>query len=173
MSAPAKGRADHLDLGSWNVTCGQCGRKRKAFETKQLPAGVPGAGLYVCYPEHWDSRHPQEFVRAVPDMQSVPFAQPPVDVVQFSIAATASGSGNAIALTPAVTLPTGAPFPGMIFQFTAIATNTGAVTAQLVGGIAATVYDQSGSELEAGAIISSRQYYLTFNGLNNSWTLGT
>lgn len=173
MGYPAKGRADYLELGSWNVTCGQCGRKRKSGDVRQLPAGVPGAGLYVCYPEHWDYRHPQEFVRAVPDLQTTPYAQPPVDIVQFSLAATAGGTANAIVLTPADTLPAGAPYPGMIFQFTAIGTNSGATTARLAGGTAATVYDQSGVAIGAGEIVSGSQYYLTFNGLNSAWTLGS
>lgn len=79
MGYPAKGRADFLELGDWNAVCGQCGRKRKASTMRMLPAGVPGAGFYVCFPEHWDARHPQEFVRSVPDDMSVPWAQPPVN----------------------------------------------------------------------------------------------
>lgn len=77
MGYPAKGQADFLELGDWNAVCAQCNRKRKASTMRQLPAGVPGAGMFVCFPEHWDARHPQEFVRAVPDNMTVPWAQPP------------------------------------------------------------------------------------------------
>lgn len=65
---------DYLDLGNWNVACAQCQRKRKASEMKQLPPGTPGAGLYVC-PEHWEPRHPQDFVRGIPDKPAAPFVQ--------------------------------------------------------------------------------------------------
>lgn len=75
MGQPPKGRADHLDLGSWNIACAECGRKRKNTDVRRLPPGVPGAGLYVCYPEHWNARHPQEFVRGIPDRPAAPFVQ--------------------------------------------------------------------------------------------------
>lgn len=79
MGQPPTGRADYLELGSWNVACAECGRKRKAEDMRKLPKGVPGAGLYVCYPEHWDSRHPQEFVRGIPDRPAAPYAQLQID----------------------------------------------------------------------------------------------
>lgn len=78
-TSPPKGRADYLELGDWNATCGQCGRKRKASTMRQLPAGTPGAGLWVCYPEHWEARHPQEYVRGVPDKMAAPWVQQPAD----------------------------------------------------------------------------------------------
>ena len=70
---PAKGRADYYEPGDWNYACAQCGRKRKASMVRQLPVGVPGAGLYVCFPEHWDMRHPQELVRGIPDRPAAPY----------------------------------------------------------------------------------------------------
>lgn len=75
MGQPPKGRADNLELGSWNIACAECGRKRKSHEVRKLPPGTPGAGLYVCYPEHWEPRHPQEFVRGIPDRPAAPFVQ--------------------------------------------------------------------------------------------------
>ena len=71
------GRAEYLDLGNWNVVCYECGRKRKASSMKKH-----WQGYYVC-PEHWESRQPQDFVRAVPDVQTVPWAQPPSDDILF------------------------------------------------------------------------------------------
>ena len=79
MSGPGRGRADYLELGDWNAACAQCGRKRKASEMRQLPAGVPGGGMYVCYPEHWDFRQPQDFVRGIPDKMAAPWTQQQVD----------------------------------------------------------------------------------------------
>lgn len=75
------GRADYLDLGNWNAACGYCGRKRKASDMRQLPPGVDGAGLYVCYPEHWFPRQPQDLVRGIPDVQTPPWVQPSVDIM--------------------------------------------------------------------------------------------
>lgn len=74
MSGPFKGRADFLQLGEWNVACSMCGRKRKSSEVVKN-----WQGDWRC-PEHNEQRHPQDFVRAVPDDQSVPFAQPETDV---------------------------------------------------------------------------------------------
>lgn len=70
------GRADHLDLGDWNAVCFQCGRKRKASTLLQH-----WQGYYVC-PEHWEARQPQDFVRAVPDVQTPPWTQPRPAVAQ-------------------------------------------------------------------------------------------
>lgn len=68
-----KGRADYLKLGDWNASCASCGRKRKATELRK-----DWKGFYVC-PEHWETRHPQDFVRAMPENQSVPWSQEPED----------------------------------------------------------------------------------------------
>lgn len=61
--------------GDWNAVCFRCGRKRKASELKKH-----WQGYYVC-PMHWEPREAQDFVKAVPDNQTPPFAQPkPVDL---------------------------------------------------------------------------------------------
>lgn len=70
MTTPPKGRADYLALGDWNVVCYECGRKRKASYMKRH-----WQGYYVC-PEHWEVRHPQDFVRGIPDVQTPPWTQP-------------------------------------------------------------------------------------------------
>ncbi len=74
MSGFQRGQADYLELGSWNTACSMCGRKRKAHEVVKN-----WQGMWRC-PEHNEVRHPQDFVRGVPDDQSVPFAQPEADV---------------------------------------------------------------------------------------------
>lgn len=69
------GRADYLELGDWNAVCHECGRKRKASTLKRH-----WQGYYVC-PEHWEPRHPQDFVRGTQDAQIPPWTQPmPADV---------------------------------------------------------------------------------------------
>ena len=64
------GRADYLELGSWNVVCYECGRKRKAHMLVHN-----WRGYYVC-PEHNEPREAQDFVRSVPDNQTPPWSQP-------------------------------------------------------------------------------------------------
>lgn len=145
---------DYLQLGDWNVACSMCGRKRKASELVKN-----WQGMWRC-PEHNDSRHPQDFVRAVPDVQTVPFAQIPTNTFQGAISADCAGSGNALLLTPTET--TGGPYPGQIFEFTAVNTNTGSATAML-NGTTKIIVDSEGDELTAGAITTGQVYQLTYN----------
>lgn len=62
--------ADHLELGDWNARCSMCGKK---FKASQLSKNWQG--MYRC-DKCQEPRHPQDFVRSVPDDQSVPWAQP-------------------------------------------------------------------------------------------------
>lgn len=55
---------DHL------VTCDRCGFTIYGSESKKT-----WDGLIVC-PDDWEPRHPQDFVRAKPDNQSVADARP-------------------------------------------------------------------------------------------------
>lgn len=73
MGGPIKGRADYLELGDWNASCSMCGRKRKASQLVRN-----WQGLYRC-PEHNEIRQPQDFVRNVKDVMSVPWSQPQED----------------------------------------------------------------------------------------------
>jgi hypothetical protein len=67
------GRADYLELGTWNATCYECGRKRKANTLVRN-----WQGYYVCR-QHNESRQPQDFVRNIPDVITPPWAQPVSD----------------------------------------------------------------------------------------------
>ena len=69
-----KGRADFYEPGDWNVSCYECGRKRKSSYMKRH-----WQGYYVC-PEHWEPRHPQDFVRSIPDNPTPPYVQDQNDV---------------------------------------------------------------------------------------------
>ena len=74
------GRSDRLELGTWNVSCSMCGRKRKADEMVRN-----WQGMYRC-PEHDEPRHYQDFARGLPDRMGVPFAQPPTfRFVEFNL----------------------------------------------------------------------------------------
>ena len=70
---PPKGPADFLDLGNWNAACFQCGRKFKASEMLKH-----WQGYYVCV-DHWEPRHPQDFVRGVADKPAAPWVQQETD----------------------------------------------------------------------------------------------
>jgi hypothetical protein len=64
------GDADFLSLGDWNAVCFRCGKKAKASTLRR-----EWEGFYVCE-SCWEPRHPQEFVRGVQDVQTVPWSQP-------------------------------------------------------------------------------------------------
>lgn len=56
--------------GDWNVICDVCSRKIKASIAKKR-----WDGFIVC-PDDFETRHPQDFVRAQVDKISVPFTRP-------------------------------------------------------------------------------------------------
>ena len=61
--------------GDYLMCCDRCGFTIWASEAKKT-----WDGLYVCEAD-WEPRHPQDFVRGVPDRQTVPVARPrPQDV---------------------------------------------------------------------------------------------
>jgi hypothetical protein len=74
------GPADYYAPGEWNLVCSICGRKMKSGDAVKNWQGM------------WrhrrcnNPRQPQDFVRVLPDDQTVPFSQPPTDsYVQISI----------------------------------------------------------------------------------------
>lgn len=63
--------ADYLKFdGDWNANCDRCGFKFKASKLKE-----EWTGFMVCK-ECWEPRHPQDFLRGVPDDPSVPWTRP-------------------------------------------------------------------------------------------------
>lgn len=64
------GRADYLKLGDNNAICFECGRKRKASELKKH-----WQGYYICE-EHWEPRHPQDYVKAIQEKPTPAWSQP-------------------------------------------------------------------------------------------------
>jgi hypothetical protein len=55
--------------GDWNSTCYRCGIKFKASQLRKT-----WQGFYVC-DKDWEPRHPQDFVKSVPDNPGVPWVQ--------------------------------------------------------------------------------------------------
>lgn len=78
MGQPPKNATDEFIPGDWNAVCFECGIKKKASFLKKH-----WQGYYVC-PKHWETRHPQDFVKAIPDDMSVPWEQPEPDDVFVS-----------------------------------------------------------------------------------------
>lgn len=64
------GAKDYYLHGDYNALCFECGFKFKASELKRH-----WQGYYVC-DSCWEPRHPQDFVRGVPDEQTPPWTQP-------------------------------------------------------------------------------------------------
>lgn len=56
--------------GEWNVTCDSCSQKIKSSKAKKR-----WDGFVVC-PTCYETRHPQDFVKAQVDKISVPFTRP-------------------------------------------------------------------------------------------------
>lgn len=74
MGWPVKGRADYFEPGDWNASCSLCGRKRKASQMVKN-----WQGYWRC-PEHNEPRQPQDFIKGIQDIQTVPWSQPPTDI---------------------------------------------------------------------------------------------
>lgn len=56
--------------GEWNVTCDRTGFKIKSGNTRKEWNGK------IVRKESWEPRHPQDFVRAIPDFPGVRDARP-------------------------------------------------------------------------------------------------
>lgn len=56
--------------GQWNLTCDVCSKKIKTGQARKR-----WDGFIVC-PDDYETRHPQDFVRARQDKISVPFTRP-------------------------------------------------------------------------------------------------
>ena len=70
---------NYFDDGAWNVICDVCSKKIKASEAK-----MRWDGFIVC-PLDYETRQPQDFVKARADKITVPFTRPrPPDEFVFS-----------------------------------------------------------------------------------------
>ncbi|CAB4120888.1 hypothetical protein UFOVP2_48 [uncultured Caudovirales phage] len=98
--------SNYYEEGGWDAQCFRCGSKRKASELRKQ-----WQGFWVCQ-EHWEPRHPQDFVKAVPDNSSVPWSQPEnwTPIVQCTVEGHSAIPGFAIpgCMTPSATF-TGLP----------------------------------------------------------------
>lgn len=56
--------------GEWNTLCDLCGFKYKSSDLRQR-----WDGLMVCRKD-WETRHPQEMMRPIPDQAKLPWTRP-------------------------------------------------------------------------------------------------
>ena len=61
---------NYYKSGGWNCICDRCGQKKKASEVRQ-----EWTGFIICT-ECFETRHPQDFIRARQDKITVPFQRP-------------------------------------------------------------------------------------------------
>ena len=102
MPYPGKGRADFLREGDWNARCYMCGFKFKASDLKRT-----WQGFYSCR-NCWEARQPQDFVRAVPDVQTAPWVQPTPDYIWGTMC-----TPNGLSAVPGQSIP-GCMVPGYL-----------------------------------------------------------
>lgn len=62
-----------LEIGLWNAECDRCG-----FKFKNVDLRKEWNGLMTCK-DCWEPRHPQDFLKGVPDDSSVPWSRPDSD----------------------------------------------------------------------------------------------
>lgn len=69
--------------GKWKAECDRCG-----FDYKNDQLRKEWTGLMVCHGpgtnQCWEPRHPQDFVKGVPDPQAVPWTRQPSSEVILS-----------------------------------------------------------------------------------------
>lgn len=66
----SNGMRTYFKPGSWNAQCDRCGGIFKAEELRR-----DWQGWMLCEKD-WEPRHPQDFVRGVPDIMTPPWTRP-------------------------------------------------------------------------------------------------
>lgn len=89
-----QGPKDYLKIGDWNAFCDVCGFKYKASELRKR-----WDGMMVCAGD-FEERHPQDYLRSVPEKPAPPFSRPRNDNIE-----NPSFIGTPEALYPGQSLP--------------------------------------------------------------------
>lgn len=157
------GSRDYLDLGTWNVMCGRCGRKRKAYELVKDAY----TNLLMC-PEHADSRQPQDFARGIKESMAAPVIQPPsvlftevsptfpVGCYPSSLDITGISPGSVLTTESGVPLETQSD-EELLLEGSASGYTTGLLTVQLPSWVIAQAWQWSWLSGGAGVNINSPQ----------------
>lgn len=77
--------------GDWNAICDECGRRFRASHLRKR-----WDGLMVCQ-QDFEQRHPQDFVRAKVDIQTVPWTRPEPSATYIAVSSISAIAGIAIA----------------------------------------------------------------------------
>lgn len=85
-----RGPKDYLKIGDHNAFCDRCGFKYKASELRK-----EWQGFMVCA-TCWEPRHPQEFVRSIPEKPAPPWSRPRNDGPSVLIPAVFDTAGHTI-----------------------------------------------------------------------------
>ena len=75
------GSKDYFKHGDYNAFCDVCGFKYKASELRKRWDGM------MCCKDDWEPRHPQEFLRSVPE-RKIPFSRPRNQDMTISVPST-------------------------------------------------------------------------------------
>ncbi len=67
-------RFNHYSPGDWNAKCDRCGQTFRGSMLRKT-----WQGLWVCLKD-WEPRHPQDFVKSVPERPTPPFVRNPADI---------------------------------------------------------------------------------------------
>jgi len=78
--------------GDWLVICDRCGMKRYASQCR-----LDWQNLFVCE-RCFEPRHPQDFVKGVPDDQTVPISRPDVVSSMGETTVKTAASKNAMSI---------------------------------------------------------------------------
>jgi hypothetical protein len=164
MGDLVKGPADYLVVGDNNARCSICGAKEKASKLVRNWKGLyrhPAGSRHGCN----EPRQPQDFVRAIPDIQTPPWVQKTEDNdVQIctwnsqSAIVGWAGAGCAVVGRNNIFPVTG------YFAFN----TTGNVAGQTSGQITTQILFQEGTY--SCTFSDGEKRNVTFAGLNISWT---
>jgi hypothetical protein len=69
------GRNNYFSPGQWSIHCQECWTPYKTSQIRKR-----WDGFWVCN-RCWEPRHPQDFIRAIPDRQNVPFSTSDPDFI--------------------------------------------------------------------------------------------
>jgi len=79
---------NHYISGEFNLTCDRCSKKIKAHEAKH-----EWTGFIVCG-DCYETRHPQDFVKAQSDKITVPFVRPIPEYVFVNVVYACTSDGR-------------------------------------------------------------------------------
>lgn len=87
--------------GEWLVVCDRCGRQKLASACRKT-----WDNLFVCSDTCWEPRHPQDFVRNIPNIQRVPTPRPDVNTTQktTTLASGASKDARSVVVSSAANI---------------------------------------------------------------------